>query len=179
MTEGFARRKTGRRSWRGEQIVCIKYAISPRPGFQLNWVQRKIFERRIPDGREFLPNAVTDHGISPPRSDRYTTRHIFFTQNLTWMEYEQRRGKKKMITKKKKAYLHAKPFAPRDVALSLLPSGSSVHAFSGEFALASGAMEAPGYIRAHMAIDAFRTPRAFFSYKTRTRFHQQIFLFQM
>ena len=117
---------------------------------------------------------------SPPLAAiGYTTRHIFL-QNLTWMEYEQRRGKKKDDNEEeKKAYLHAKPFAPRDVALSLLPSGSSVHAFSGEFALANGAMGAPGYIRAHMAIDAFRTPRAFFSYKTRTRFHQQIFLFQM
>lgn len=62
--EGFVGRKTGRRRWRGKQIVCIKYAISSRLSIGLNWVQTKIFERRAPNGGEYPPNMESDQGIT-------------------------------------------------------------------------------------------------------------------
>ena len=69
--------------------------------------------------------------------------------------------------------------APRDVSLSppLSPSCDSVHAFSRELALADSVAGASGSAGAHMTIDAFGTPWAFVSCKTRTRSHQQILFF--
>jgi len=71
------------------------------------------------------------------------------------------RERKKMITKKKKSLSpHQTICTSRYVSLTL--SNHSVHAFSGEFALADRVAGAPGGERAHMAVDAFGTPWTFF-----------------
>ena len=182
VVEGFVGRKTGRRSWRGERIVCIKYAISSRLSLPLNWTQTKISSVGYQMVEKSLPIwklIMALHNTSPP-AQQSVQLVLHILRNLTWMEYEQRRcrrEKKKTITKKELIS------APNHLCLATClwlpqsPSSHSVHAFSREFAFADGVAGASGGIGAHMAVDAFGSPWTFFSYQTRTRSHQQIFPF--
>ena len=176
--ESFVGRKAGRRSWRGGRIVCIKYAVSSRLSLPLNWIQTKIssvayqmVEKSVPKWKLIMVLRNTS-----PSAAIGTQLTLHILRNLTWMEYEQRRRRreKKMITKKE---LISAPNRAMRLCLPPSPSSHSVHAFSGEFALADSVAGASGGTGAHMTVDAFGSPWTFFSYQTRTRSHQQIFLF--
>ena len=98
------------------------------------------------------------------------------------MEYEQRRcGREREKKDENKKGVIPTPNHSRfsDVSVSPRASSYGMHAFAGEFTLAGSVAGASGGTGAHMTIDAFGTPWAFFSYQTQTRPHQQIFLFQM